>query len=419
MIAAAALYLDTARLGRMSKGAQWAVRDFARLAGEAALTLYGKNFLFDGYEILPDRLKRRCGGLRSWRGIESLKRELLTLVAARPDRDCVLASRSLTILRLGAQLLSQRSKRILFPDLAWPPYASLVSAAIKQQGGKTIDIRLRAAVFSEQLSETEVIERIATVYSRARCDGAFLTAVTHDGVRLPVDRIIERLRIISPLSFVVVDASQAIGHVPDELGIQQADLVVAGVHKWLRAGLPMGVGFGSHAAIADIRKALYSDPLLALTSRSRVRAREVNETVNVWPLFSCHAAVGELFPARDRLARSFAWQLQNAASVNRMLSESRWAPLMPHASMRSGIVLARHRNGKRCVRDADYWRRLFESFGVHLTTYPGSLVRLSLLGRCLDESEWLRLGAAFFDNGRIQRLMEAGISERVRFEARL
>ena len=107
MTAAAELYLDTARLGRMSRSAQWAVRDFARLAGEAALTLYGKNFLFDGYEILPERIKRRCDGLRSWRGVESLKRELLTLVNARPDRDCVLASRSLTILQLSAQLLSQ------------------------------------------------------------------------------------------------------------------------------------------------------------------------------------------------------------------------------------------------------------------------------------------------------------------------
>ena len=148
----------------------------------------------------------------------------------------------------------------------------------------------------------------------------------------------------------------------------------------------MGVGFVSHAAIADLRRAQHSDPLLALTSGNRKRAREVKETVNVWPLISCHAAVGELLPPSGRIARSLALQLQNAESVLRMLSDSRWEPLTPHASLRSGILLARYRNG-RGARDCGFWRTHFESFGIHLTSYPGSLLRLSLLGRCLDESE--------------------------------
>lgn len=150
MTAAAAIYLDTARLGRMKRCAQWAVRDFARLAGEAALTLYGTNFLFDGFDVLPARLKRKCPRLQSWGGVEDLKRELLALVAAPPECGCVLAGRSLTLLRLGAQQLACRAKRVLIPDLVWPPYAAVVSEMVKQQGGKTVGIRLRPGVFASR-----------------------------------------------------------------------------------------------------------------------------------------------------------------------------------------------------------------------------------------------------------------------------
>ena len=45
----ARLYLDTARLGRMSPRAQRAQIDFVRLAGEEGCTLYWERFLRDGF----------------------------------------------------------------------------------------------------------------------------------------------------------------------------------------------------------------------------------------------------------------------------------------------------------------------------------------------------------------------------------
>lgn len=185
-----------------------------------------------------------------------------------------------------------------------------------------------------------------------------------------------------------------IGHVLGDLGVNGADFVVAGVHKWLGAGLPLGVGFGRHELIAEMRRA-NDDPLLALTSRNRSGARAVAETANVWPLISCRAAVAELRPAAVRLTRSFAVQLQNAEAVVEVLARSAWQSQMVDASVQSGILLARHREGLRSGRDAELWRRHFHSLGIELTSYPGPLVRISMPGRRFAEREFARLEAVF------------------------
>ena len=98
MSAAAELYLDTARLGRMKRSAQRAVSDFARLASEVPLTLYGRNFLLDGVDALPGNVRRRLPGLNRWSGVAGLKRDLLGLAGGPNDRDCILASRSMILL---------------------------------------------------------------------------------------------------------------------------------------------------------------------------------------------------------------------------------------------------------------------------------------------------------------------------------
>ena len=46
------LYLDTARLGRMSRRAQRAQIDFVRLAGEEGCSLYWDRFLRGGFGVL-------------------------------------------------------------------------------------------------------------------------------------------------------------------------------------------------------------------------------------------------------------------------------------------------------------------------------------------------------------------------------
>ena len=48
------LYLDTARLGRMCRGARLAEQDFGRLVGRLGSSLYLEQFLADGFRSLPN-----------------------------------------------------------------------------------------------------------------------------------------------------------------------------------------------------------------------------------------------------------------------------------------------------------------------------------------------------------------------------
>ena len=72
------LYLDTARLGQMCPEAQRADRDFARLAGEEAGSLYYDLFLRAGFFSLPPSLRSRYPGLADWSGVPALKSRIKT-----------------------------------------------------------------------------------------------------------------------------------------------------------------------------------------------------------------------------------------------------------------------------------------------------------------------------------------------------
>ena len=95
------LYLDTARLGRMSRRAQRAQIDFVRLAGEEGCTLYWDRFLRDGFDAWPRRMRRRYPGLSDWQGIQHLKASLAELTGvADPSR-----------VRAGARLSNATRRR--------------------------------------------------------------------------------------------------------------------------------------------------------------------------------------------------------------------------------------------------------------------------------------------------------------------
>ncbi|WP_410972008.1 hypothetical protein, partial [Salmonella sp. SAL4445] len=73
------LYLDTARLGRMSPGAASAHRDFVALAGDEGGGLYFDRFLTEGLAACPTPFATRYPGLAGWQGIAGLKANLRSL----------------------------------------------------------------------------------------------------------------------------------------------------------------------------------------------------------------------------------------------------------------------------------------------------------------------------------------------------
>jgi hypothetical protein len=144
------------------------------------------------------------------------------------------------------------------------------------------------------------------------CDGLFLPAVDHLGVRIPVRAIVEQIRNTSHLQFVLVDAAQAFCQVPIDDSLAVADFVVTGCHKWMRAGQPMGVGFfGRNGTQQFIRETLQEscgngcdlDPLLIFTEQ--LDGGQLNghsETVNLAPLFSASAAAVEQLRRRNQFS---------------------------------------------------------------------------------------------------------------------
>ena len=192
---------------------------------------------------------------------------------------------------------------VLTTDLSWPTYQDAVSKQALASGGHITTVPLRDAIFHEGWTADDVASFLARAYAENRCDGLFLPAVDHLGVRVPVRAIVERIRHTSQLQFVLVDAAQAFCHVPIDDSLSVADFVVTGCHKWMRAGQPMGIGFfGRNGTRQIIRETLQEssgngsdlDPLLIFTEQ--LDGGQLNghsETVNLAPLFSASAAAAE------------------------------------------------------------------------------------------------------------------------------
>src|SRR5262245_54562705 len=88
------LYLDTARLGRMTPRAQRAHLDFTRLAGEEGGSLFFERFLRCGVEAWPESSRAAYAGLSDWRGVAALKSSLRVLAGSDPELPVLLAARS-------------------------------------------------------------------------------------------------------------------------------------------------------------------------------------------------------------------------------------------------------------------------------------------------------------------------------------
>ena len=161
---------------------------------------------------------------------------------------------------------------------------------------------MREAILRDRIGQDEAIDRLADHYRRHDCDGLFLSAVTYQGVQLPIRELVQTLGDREKPRFVVVDGAQALNHIPLGLGEEYCDLLLAGCHKWLRAYQPLGLAFCCRrsaerlvaeacAEMLSSRRAGRSAPGLHRPARRPRRADSYSETVNLAPLFTAAAAV--------------------------------------------------------------------------------------------------------------------------------
>ena len=388
------VYLDTARFGQMCPQARQADRDFARLASEEGCTAYFDRFLRCGFFALPQRFQSRYAGLYDWAGIRGLKRDLIQLAGLPLDRDVFVASRSACLVELASRLLCERCQNILVTDMLWPAYLSILQRASQRSGRRITVVRIRNSVLCEGTTASEVADRIAAEYERESCDGLFLSAVTFQGIRLPLVELLRKLPCRP--RFAVLDAAQGFNHVPVSKMAQHFDLILSGCHKWLRAHHPLGFafcgrketqGFVDQAVRRQCQQRSVGDPLLRFTEQLVDESTDgYSETVNLAPLFTAQAAVRRAIRGvKSRLERLRS-QVANADRLIDAAGCTCWRPVRLAPELRSGIQLLQATSASTRLTSPEQIRGKFLRHGVALTTYDGGLIRTSLPSKPLSSA---------------------------------
>jgi hypothetical protein len=393
------LYLDTARFGLTAPRARQAHADFLRLGAEEGGSFRVDAFLRRGADAWPAQMRSHYPGLADWHGLAGLKESLGAFAGCAAGTPVLLANRSAQLMKLAARALFRRCRSVLHTDLEWPGYLAILEEERRGSRGRLVCLPARDAVLRHRLEEAEFVRTVAVAYRRQACEGLFLSAVSFEGIRLPVAEIVAALRHACPPRFVVVDGAQALAHLPP--GLPACDVYLAGCHKWLGAGQPLGLAFhprpGSHGflqAVADrmIARRDLDDPLLLFTSQLATdRLEHFGETVSLAGLFACAAAVAAELASPDGAFRPLPLRLANAGSLAEVAQGSGWDPLLPGAHLRSGILLLRARRPAVRATPAEELRAGFQRHGVAVTTYTDGLARLSLPARPWKPRELDRL----------------------------
>ena len=380
------LYLDTARLGRMNLRAHGAHEDFLRLCRDEGGSAHVEDLLRQGFDAWPGSLRRRYASLADWGGVEGLKRSLRTLTGTGPETEVLLAQRSAQLMRLAARALFRRCTRVLHTDLEWPGYLRILRAEGTRVGRDAVCLPVREKVFRDRIAADELARLVAAHYRRQGCDGLFLSAVSYEGIRLPVGALVELLSLGRAPRFVAIDGAQALGHAP--LDVHSCDLYLSGSHKWLRAGLPLGMAFAPRPDSRGLLRMLceemiagmeLEDPLLSLTREIERDALEpYGETVSLAPLLTLAAATAAAIGDPDSPERRFRTRLGNGGELAEVAERTGWHPQLVDGSLRSGILLLRAGSADVQAAPPGPLRSRFQRAGLALTAYPDGVVRSSL-----------------------------------------
>ena len=262
------------------------------------------------------------------------------------DADVHLAGRSAVLMRLVARAMFRRCRRVLHTDLEWPAHLATLESERRRAGREAVALPVRDLVFREGVDAAELATLVAERYRRDGCDGLFLGAVSHDGVRFPLPELARAMAYLPSPRFVAVDGAQALGHAP--AADFPCDALLGGGHKWLRSGRPLAMAFaprpGSRGLIRAIAGEMEAsgeldDPLLGLARQLESGSPEpYGSTAEPSALFCTAAAIagGQLGSGAD-----FPTLIENASTLAEAATGTGWRPVAPAPALRSGILLLR------------------------------------------------------------------------------
>lgn len=392
----APLFLDAARLGTMSPSAQRAARDFARLAGEGRSMLYWENFVRCGFS--PSRSPPKLPGLIGWTGLSGLRDAVRQLLAAPAETPVFFASRTTALMQSAIRFVATHCRSILTTDSLWPPYYALLNSQCSSFGTPPEVTHIRDEVLSGTISRAEVIRRIAQTFAAGRHDALVVSSVSHEGVRLPLARLVSAIRAVNPSALVVVDGAQEFAHVPTSLSKAPCDIYLAGCHKWLSAYQPLAIAVLPNPRTAgliqaDLCGSPVNDSLFQYLSWLEGHTSdELIETINVTPLVCAWGAISDLVD-RSHFTHFYGFRrrLQNARRLAAEASTFGWTASRPLPGLRSGILLLNPFEALRHDLPAAVLQRRFARFGVLLTVLTEGTIRVSFPSRELQPNEWALL----------------------------
>ncbi len=366
----------------MTPAAQKAQLDFVRLVAEEPSSLYFEDFLRDGYHAWPTRYQQRFPGLASWTGIRGLKHSLRSLADAPIGGKTVLASRSLSLLSVGASCMFRVCRNVLTTDLSWPTYQQVILNRAARTSNLVEVLPIRQRILRAGWAGKDIAIAIAETFVRQGCDGLFLPAVDHLGIRLPIAEIVQRIQAVAELRFVVIDAAQAFCHIPLVETFAHADFVVAGCHKWMGAYLPLGVGFYGQRRSCDLldwrlqTSRRTKDPLTHFVEQlDGGPLAGQSETVSLPSLFAAAGAVTDQRTCRDSRGETSAEIAELLSSAPQPKAVWNLLPIAPELQTRIAIM---ERNRFREISvPADEARRDWLAAGCIVTGYDGGLARLA------------------------------------------
>lgn len=379
------LYLDTARLGLMSPSAQRLQNAFARFAGDPHGLLYFEEFLRSGLGSWPNELAEWSSELTDWRGIDGLAASVRRLTHVTDRAEVLFASRSATLMKLASNRLATDCRRVLTVDLLWPLYRRRLVQSCRRSGAEIAIAHLRSAALRNETPSEVLAEIVCEVFVRRGCDSLVLPLIDHRGTTLPVGEIVRRLTLVGRRPrYVVVDASQALGHVPVDIELLGCDLLISGAHKWVGGYQPLGIGVASWPTKQGLHGSSNNDPLLLLT-REAAGALSVRhgETAAVLPLITAAGALADLDQStvNQRLKVRFA----NRRRLGELLEAAGWQVIRRRAESH-GILIARPESVQPSLNSRAKRRQLAEN-GVAATAYANGLVRFSLPHVPFSESD--------------------------------
>ena len=382
------LYLDTARLGRMTPSAHDANLDFVRLTAEEPSSLYFEKFLRDGRDAWPAQYRERFPGLGCWGGPAELKRSLAQLAGTCDSRRVLLASRSAQLMMLAARLLFRTCRKVLATDMSWPAYRTILETEASRTGNSLATVPVRRLILNDGITADELTTLLAAEFVGRECDGLFVPAIDNLGIRLPVEGLVRDISRGAEVRFVVVDGAQAFSHIPIRSCLQKCDFFIAGCHKWLRAYHPMGVAFcGQNAFHNHIVRTVdamlesfgLDDPLLRFTQQLESKRLDgYSETVNLTPLFSCAGAICDVPKSEHERDESFHNRKANAELLCDAAESTDWCPIRPSGDLQTGILLMQTQRPDTRRTDPDELRASFQDCGIVLSAYDEGLIRLSM-----------------------------------------